>query len=353
MPADDDLPEVGDVVRRGGQARFDLDSAQADSNAAPDPTGPSLPRVQDRAPGGGSHQAARPASPIPPVEPPGAHPPPPRQANPSPQPTGQRGGRRLKGWRRAVAVAAPGLVILAIAFASNPPGAPTSSDSSDSSQALPESEMVRVTGTQTLKLTVPNGHVTLHTLSGQHVSMFRVQGCSLGPVATNAAGDTSQMHVTCAHEDPAPGMDITVPAGIGVELDGGSVVAVSGAYRSLTLTRQSERVDFDDTIGNVRVQTTGNVTGTVQSASNVAVTSTYGSVDLTFIESVRDTKITTSSASGSVAVRLPPINMASYDLSLDAHGGTIDSTIPDHAGTPNRLKITTKGGDISLGPRAG
>lgn len=340
MPAHDDLPEVGDVVRRGGQARFDLDSVPADPNAAPDPTGPSLPRVQDRAPTSGSHEAARPASPIPPVEPPGAHPPPPRPANTARQPTHQGGGRRPKGRRRSISWAAPWLLIVAVGMGMHAQG-PNSPEHPTPRTVAP------VAAKTTLHLTVPDTKVSLSTVPGHEVSMDQVDGCAIGG-ATNTSTDTSRLDVTCSEAAAVSNLDIAVPEGMAVEVVGGSDVKASGRYRSLAVSENSDDVELTHVQGDLRVQTRGKVDGTVESASHVDVVSNDGNdVDLEFADRVGDATITTAKK-GSVKLKVAENRAPAYDLNLEAHGGSIKTDLTDHDGMPNQLTITTAGGDIRV-----
>lgn len=337
MPADADLPEVGDVVRRGGQARFDLDSVPANPNAAPDPTGPSRPRVQDHTPSSGSHEATRPASPIPPVEPPRPSPAP-QRGNPSRQPS-RRG--RFTRKRASYGWAAPGLVILAIALASNPPGATTSSEPAVPRQAAP------VPTSRTIELEVPTTDITLSTAPAKAVSLNRSEGCSLGRT-TDAARSIETMRITCADTTYPNGLDITVPEGASVVVRGGTEVKASGRYRSLGVSGNSDAVELTHVQGDLQVRTEGKVEGTVASASRVDVVSSDGKdVDLEFVDRVENATITTAKK-GSVKLQVAPNSVYAYDLDLDAHGGKIESAFPDNAGMPNLLTVTTAGGKIEL-----
>lgn len=339
MPADADLPEVGDVVRRGGQARFDLDSVPANPNAAPDPTGPSRPRVQDHTPSSGSHEATRPASPIPPVEPPGAHPPPPRPANTTRQPTRQGGRPRPTGRRRSISWAAPWLLIVAVGMGMHAQG-PNSPEHPTPRTVAP------VAAKTTLHLTVPDTKVSLSTVPGHEVSMDQVDGCAIGG-ATNTSTDTSRLDVTCSEAAAVSNLDIAVPEGMAVEIVGGSDVAASGRYRSLAVSGNSDDVEVTHVQGNLTVRTAGKVDGTVDSASRVDVVSDGGNVDLEFAGQVGDATITTAKK-GSVKLKVAANRAPAYDLNLEAHGGSIKTDLTDHDGMPNQLTITTAGGDIRV-----
>jgi hypothetical protein len=128
--------------------------------------------------------------------------------------------------------------------------------------------------------------------------------------------------------------------------DGGNIT-LTGATGPLSLSSSGGDVSFSTVTGDAATVSTdgGNVNGTGINIPRVTANSNGGDIDLTFAGSValHDLQVTTNG--GNVTVVVPP---GQYHVTTTANGGTVSQSIQSYRNSPNVIKLTTDGGDISL-----
>lgn len=169
-----------------------------------------------------------------------------------------------------------------------------------------------------------------------------------GDAVSELAGAAQVLRLTCADVMNPGGVlgDLTVPSNLPVKIIGGDTVTASGQFASLTLQSGAE-VTLNDVSGDVLVETTGPVTGTIGAAKSVQV-DTSGRVELGLKRPVPKVAISSSADGVLLTMPSPRPPELTYALDLDATGGRVVNSVPSTPGAAHSVAVTSTGGDIQI-----
>jgi len=151
------------------------------------------------------------------------------------------------------------------------------------------------------------------------------------------------------------GGDLTVSSlteGGTLSSDGGNVTA-TGITGETTILSAGGDVNADQVTGNLDVSTDGgNIQGTALSSPDISADTNMGGggppggdVDLTLSSVPKNLQIV--SGGGNVTLILPP-GGASYDVRINADGGTVSSAVTSSSSAANMITVNSGGGDVTI-----
>jgi hypothetical protein len=169
-------------------------------------------------------------------------------------------------------------------------------------------------------------------------------------VTEHASGGSAAFAYDCASV-PAGNCslnaDMTVPNGsdVSVSTSGGNVT-VTGTTGDVTLSTGGGDVTASNAAGDLILRTDGgNIKGTAITATRLSATTGGGDVEIDFTQVPRD--ITVSTRGGNVIIVVPP-GTTHYNVSATTAGGSVSDTVPLNTSSPDKITVTSGGGDIAI-----